>query len=1146
MAKIYDAVNGQDVTLGMLERFRSYSYYHVVAICADTNTADALATNGNFQEMWDHPSNPLYVSQQTGCYNLSGEQSVPGENTYSDVKYLPIDFNAAAEQNNRDIVNGVGKYVILINGSTDAQFIVDRYSFIVANTSINNAYQIDASMTIKEPLGISFLDTILRAYDSLGTNHNGSVYVVKTFFVGYLYEPGGNNNDTIQVISDIPAAIYKLNEITGSISEKGSEFNLSMVGYGSGGGNSDQYSRFASTIPANFYDPKQKPTLSSVISEFETQLNKESSRQYLCGFSNTLRVVKNSNPNSQLSEDDLKNIVDTLVSKVTYKIQLDNVLLRPDYQVDDVGAANTTNSGTVDGVRNIQMRAGQDISSMIEQEILGHCTKIRKPAESGGDLNKTSYSITSSLKINEVRPCVREYEVIYHITAVVDVTHVDNNGVSLHASKNSETSTQQQIFDLNFTIDNPNERYERADVITFDYIYTGQNIDIIDFDITLSNGLGYLTSGRVVSPWKPNSNSFHKDQIIIPNQGLQRDRLGAYVGPLPIVNSIFKRGDTNNPQEALDNRMNINLNAGIETQDITIKIRGNDALLYCVDGSNPNSFDNKPLDNIPITEAFRNYSRCPKLAKINVSFPQTSDTTALSLSGDNYTRPFWHQGLYRIMTINSIFEEGEFTQELNLNAVQTPNQNLYTQGNSDKLKGPDSIPEIDPCNSSIPECASNDDHNYLTSIDVRSIPTMNGSVMNYTGFDIKFQIDSSISVLQYDSQSDTSVNSTQVSDLYVSVIAKPSPDDPKKSIKVYPPIWMTKSAFDALNREVDKKNGVVGKDDFIQNKFARYEAKEIPVRAIRSVINTAYINGADKTAIKTSTQVGNKTTCRELIKQKQQQLQNIKSGNKAIIDGIDKRSLIRSNTHAHSETASGFADAHESVGETNDMIYTNYIDSEHLNKTCTLKDIPLYSNLADQDRQDMDRAFTDSNADERLQVTLLLIAATESGSSGQKHAKSSQSSATGLFQFINSTWEEQVRSGRVPGVSVNTPNFQDLRTSVYHSTIAAVAFARDNIKRTLKSLQANGVMIDALDPSEVLLLHQFANRGKAIIMAHYSKPSRDSQIVNDDNIWNVREWIPYNERVRRANRLDELNVHTVADFYLYESQKMNRHIRVKK
>ncbi len=137
----------------ILGRFDTYAYHHILMVCNSTDTAEALSKTDEITK-FQHPRNQARYSAR----------DVEG-------------------------ING-GKYVTLIDGTTDARFYITsaRWSNVIAaephigkgNIPQSTTMSTDGELEIVEPLGASFLNRLTDICDELDTDPVGLIFLLKT------------------------------------------------------------------------------------------------------------------------------------------------------------------------------------------------------------------------------------------------------------------------------------------------------------------------------------------------------------------------------------------------------------------------------------------------------------------------------------------------------------------------------------------------------------------------------------------------------------------------------------------------------------------------------------------------------------------------------------------------------------------------------------------------------------------------------------------------------------------------------------------------------------------------------------------------------------------------------------------------------
>ena len=184
-----------------LASYRSYSYYHVLAICNSSETAYELSKITS-TDVWAHAT----------------DNGILGP-------YSPKKLSVDASKQDME-------YCILINGSSDASYVITKASWnssTAAGATPNDRYTsvaVEGSITISEPKGIMFLDQTIQCCKALGVDSASATFVLKTFFIGYGYEP--SVGEFVDVLSDIPPLQFVATLVTGAFTEAGGEYVMNL------------------------------------------------------------------------------------------------------------------------------------------------------------------------------------------------------------------------------------------------------------------------------------------------------------------------------------------------------------------------------------------------------------------------------------------------------------------------------------------------------------------------------------------------------------------------------------------------------------------------------------------------------------------------------------------------------------------------------------------------------------------------------------------------------------------------------------------------------------------------------------------------------------------------------------------------------
>jgi hypothetical protein len=561
-----------------------------------------------------------------------------------------------------------GRYCVLINGATDAAFSIVRAKWTSATaaevTMMDRATSIaiEGDLEISEPKGVVFLDILVNCCLALQVDAANVVFVLKTFFVGH------SDSDSVSTeeayITTVEPLRFIAYDISGSFAETGGLYQMSFVALAHGASRLPQFGKSASGFNIT------GGTL------YET-------------FANLAGVVKQ-------NYDDLfdcvkKTVTDphinALLSPVEYEFELDDVYNSSQYKVSDAPQQVKDRAGCVTEVK-VPIPANMSIEDAIHL-IMRKCPQITDEMANGvqvegGKPIHYEYKIHTAVRSTRVNDRVF-YTVVYRVQRFMrpkDVSLFD-----LAAGADGSDLTQLSTAEVN-QLDADSKRL-RNNLISFDYIYTGKNIDILEFEMKLNMGLAYLQIATINNTLKDQLQAVPTAVSHVPlyEQDKMANRFG---GNRPTQIPVFfgtqiRQPSTRNKQQLSDNAeaaYTMNKHASIEVQDVTMKIYGNPSLLSSVNRiSAPENIGTSatPQSDNPDQRVadYPDFGAFPAFAKINIKMPRNNDDISLfrgeaiqdpqsGIGSADFARDFWFTGFYYVVGIQHIFEAGEFTQEMSL------------------------------------------------------------------------------------------------------------------------------------------------------------------------------------------------------------------------------------------------------------------------------------------------------------------------------------------------------------------------------------------------------------------------------------------------------------------------------------------------
>jgi hypothetical protein len=596
-----------------LAKYRSYSYYHVLALCNSSDTASELAGSTDL-DMW-----------QTS--NVGGILSPKTITTSS----------------------GEGQYYVLINGSTDAALTITKAnwsSFTAASATMNDrgtSIALEGSITVAEPRGIVFLDQIVRCCISMGIDSASAFWVLKTFFVGYTFDIG-SGTDGVDHITDIPPVVFLTYDVVGSFGIAGGEYELNFFAAANSAARMPQYSKSVKAL--NF---KAEDNFENTLKKLQTEVTNNYKKYYAC-VEETLKKT----PGTEKIAEALREVKYVITCGAPYAGNSSYIVSDQLVQLKDHPECDSSS--------NLSFTAGISIEDAIHR-IMAHCPQITRDAATGEGGKKYIAKIHSWVTSRDIGGGKLEYEVGYRVDR-------------------QEDPHSMSFEDAGKNVDN---------IIEYDYIYTGKNVDILEFDIKMNMGLVYLQGMTISNAYKQPG----QQATIMGTHPSVRDiqtrqqskNIPVYFGTN--IKSSWIR-NTQDTQTQSQFAYSMEKHASLESIEAVVKITGNPALLGSINQTSDPKFVSQQI--VPVMQddgyaKFTNWTTAPAFAKINIKMPRNNDDMSLftgtqtstedpSQSND-YAVDFWFTGHYYILGIDHVFDNGEFHQTLQ--AIGIPANNAFSE-----------------------------------------------------------------------------------------------------------------------------------------------------------------------------------------------------------------------------------------------------------------------------------------------------------------------------------------------------------------------------------------------------------------------------------------------------------------------------------
>lgn len=635
-----------------LANFRSYSYYHVLLMCDSSDTADKVGASQKL-DIWEHANSSTAAPDPRPASKNLG-------------RYAPKQ------------IDGGGKYVVLINGSSDASYVISsaKWSTATAAAAVpgdrSTSLAVEGSIQVSEPKGIAFLDQIVRCCVALGVDAAQVVYVLKTFFVGHAYSQA--RGEYVDHITDVPPINFIAYDARGSFSEAGGVYDMDFVAVANGAARMPQYSKAVNSMQLTVGDSLEK-----TFKILQDNINKNYEAYFNCVYQQI----------AQLQGVDTAAVLASL-RKVNYVIEVGDA-----YKDSANGAVKYTVTNQVQQYKNtsgcsdnaqMHFPASTSIEDAISK-IMQTSPQVQQDMAVGDTSTdkKYEYKVHSAIiskPANGNDPSTMTYTVYYRVERFASPKNI---------SYDPDFAVLQK--DDAELMKDPAYARIKQNIIEFDYVYTGKNIDILEFDMKVNLGMAYLQTATL-------ANTFKSQLERGPNKLMQASTSdvnsfgvrgnGALVQTPVFFGKPIKTPNLINTQDAsaaIQTAYTLAKHASIEVSEASMKIIGNDQLLRTtnqsttagnlIEGTNNKDVSTSPSGDTSTNAAYNNWSFVPAYAKVNIKMPRNNDDFALFTgqqtgtastepTSRDYAQPFWFDGYYYVYGIDHVFDQGEFTQELRM------------------------------------------------------------------------------------------------------------------------------------------------------------------------------------------------------------------------------------------------------------------------------------------------------------------------------------------------------------------------------------------------------------------------------------------------------------------------------------------------
>jgi hypothetical protein len=520
---------------------------------------------------------------------------------------------------------GSGNYVVLIDGTTDAHFqILSSHWTTVINPTEKTpdgvttglGTVVDGTIDIYEPNGALFLKRMEEAATTLKTGPTGLSFVLKTIFVGHTTDVEGGQD----IIGNIKPLIFQLWDIKATFDSTGSKYQFGLVGAVGGGARLPQTNQIAAGLTMKI---DRGLTVDETLKKLETEIANRYEKEK--------KVLQ-----KKFDDEGVPIDVEKDFRKVNYKIILDEKYKKGHYIAgvnEVIRAANSQEDPTM------QFTNGEGVERMIER-VMTSSTAVEKESKP-----------TNPGEVLEERK-------IFKVYAVVNSTP-DEYTLEYHVKQKTMTTTPFDKIDARSGV--------KGD-LEFDYIFTGQNTDILDFNMKFEMGLAFFQS-LVTSNNVPDNKTARTGYSSDIGSGKTdfaklQDKTGERKNPLFLgsTQDIAQYRNVKESVTASSYKSLMQRQAALENVGAILKIRGNPVLLDEMMATR-DEIDQGVSKSGAGKDINPEWINKPTKIKINVKTPVNPDRLA-----DGF-ESFWYDGLYIINEVTNHFKGGSFTQELVLFSV---------------------------------------------------------------------------------------------------------------------------------------------------------------------------------------------------------------------------------------------------------------------------------------------------------------------------------------------------------------------------------------------------------------------------------------------------------------------------------------------
>lgn len=571
-----------------LDRFRTYSYYHILGVCNSRNLK-------NVAKMFEDPAR---VKQ------LINTETQKDEFGFRKPSYVG------------GVADDQQLFYILANGLQDIDIVVDSLTTetTVANPKVATGTQalqtLQGEIVIREPMGVKLLNIYRQMCTDLNTVPQDVRLIVKTIFVG---ETDDRGHGGIEYVIDTPAIYATITTFKVSVNEQGSVYTAGLT----------------NVVGGLALDPN---------------LTSSANGQLIRGGGSVKDMLDHlAHQYTEDAANNLKRLPPNIAAKkqsVQYSIEIDDRIKQAASWT--TSAQRNARSGGASGAQSAVIPANVSLEGGIAF-IFEACADYLQQAVTGGP-GAFFYKIVAVLDTSP-----QGVRAVYKIIPSYFTKHED---IIKNMKKADDPETALT---------------DKANVVIYDYIFTGNNTDIESFDMQIDEQSGFfatITSINTVSASSKTGNEATAGTTPTANVGTAdgSDTVGMTGTVGPGTNSSQQRSANQgltSLKENFDVVYDRTWSQGAAKTAAIIRTRGHTGWFK--------QFAVNPYDILDNARSIL-FTDIPDVY-LNIMMPSSATGRVAAGSRQQSFERFWFKGLWKVQTITNTFVDGVFTTELTLIAI---------------------------------------------------------------------------------------------------------------------------------------------------------------------------------------------------------------------------------------------------------------------------------------------------------------------------------------------------------------------------------------------------------------------------------------------------------------------------------------------